>query len=82
MSKHSSAEAERIRVREIERQRELRMAAWSLTRDEGIREGLMMAIGAADNPNLFGARTAGDSIRERGNRHFGDALWQSKPRAR
>lgn len=80
MSKHSSAEAERIRVREIERQRELRMAAWSLTRDEGIREGLMMAMVAALGQAT--GRGAGEAIKARGNRHFGDELWQTEPRAR
>lgn len=81
MSKHSASEAARVRVREVEQKRELRMAAWSLTRNEGIREGLMMAIGAANNLSLYDARTPGDAIRERGNRHFGDSDWQTKPRA-
>lgn len=82
MAKGSSAEAERKRIREIEHQREKRMAAWSFTRNEGIREGLLMAIGAANSPNLFGATNPGDAIRARGDRHFGDSEWQTKPRAR
>ncbi len=79
MSKHSKAEADRVRIRETERQREVRMAAWSQTRNEGIREGLMMAMVAALGQAT--GRGAGEAIRARGDRHFGDSEWQTKPRA-
>lgn len=80
MAKGSAAETERARVRETERAREIRMQSWSQARNEGIREGLLMAIGAANSPALFGARNPGDAIRARGDRHFGDSEWQAQRR--
>ncbi len=82
MAKGSAAEADRARISEIEHQRELRVAAWSMTRNEGIREGLLMAISALWGESSKTGNEAMDHIRTRGNRHFGDSKWQTEPRAR
>lgn len=74
----TAAQAERERVQETERQRAHRIAAWARARNEGIREGLLMALTA-----ILGQATGhgcGEAIKARGNRHFGDDEWQTKPR--
>lgn len=78
MAKGSAAEADRARISESEHQRELRMAAWSLTRNEGIREGLMMAMTACHD--LPGDTPFLEAIKARGNRHFGGLKWQTQAR--
>ncbi len=78
MAKGSKAEADRARISEVERVRELRMAAWSLTRNEGIREGLMMAMTACHD--LPGDTPFLEAIKTHGNRHFGDSKWQTQAR--
>lgn len=61
------------------------MRSWSDARNEGIREGLMMALAAIRtdlDPEFESVVTyeAIDPIIARGNRHFGDSEWQAKPR--
>lgn len=74
----SGAELKREHIARKELEREDRIRSWSQARAEGIREGLLMAMTAA-----LGQATghgAGEAIKVRGNRHFGDAEWQTKPR--
>ena len=54
------------------------MQFWSDARNEGIREGLCMAMVAALGQAT--GRGAGEAIKARGNRHFGDSEWQTKAR--
>lgn len=66
-----------------EKEREDRMRLWSDARNEGIREGFLMAIAAleASNPsNAVIALPSHETVIARGNRHFGDSEWQTKRR--
>lgn len=74
----SSADLERERVRMVDRERELRMSSWSQARNEGIREGLSMAMTACHD--LPGDTPFLEAIKTRGNRHFGDSKWQTERR--
>jgi hypothetical protein len=76
----TSAQLERERVRQLERDRELRIRSWAQARNEGIREGLTMAITSLWGTNIETANQAMDAIRARGDRHFGDSEWQKRPR--
>lgn len=49
---------------------------WSDGRNEGIREGLLMAIAAITGRGLPWEAGAEQAIIERGDRHFGDSSWQ------
>lgn len=85
MAKPGPAKATRERLEEDERQRAHRIASWSMARNEGIREGLLMAIAAikAANPsNAVIALPPHETVIARGNRHFGDEEWQTEPRRR
>lgn len=80
MSRFSQAQSERERLAAIDKEREHQMRAWSDARNEGIREGLLMAISALWGESSKTSNEAMDHIRARGNRHFGDTEWQTKPR--
>ena len=77
----SSADLERERVRMVEREREIRLRSWSQARNEGIREGMLMAMTAARGGQPPIARcSCCESITARGDRHFGDSKWQAERR--
>ena len=63
---------------EIERAH--RMRAKDQARDEGIREGLLMAMQVISERNLPSEADARLAILARGGRHFGDSNWYARPR--
>jgi len=72
------AALERAKVQAAERQREHSIAGWIRARNEGVREGLLMAMAAVHL--LPGDQAFLDAIIARGDRHFGDTDWQTRPR--
>lgn len=76
-------------LEQLEKGREHYLTGWAAARNEGIREGLSMAI-AAISREPTGVADADSShavlegavamIVARGDRHFGNATWQGEPR--
>lgn len=80
MSRFSQNQRDRERLAAVAKEREHKMRSWSDARNEGIREGLMMALAVIANDPFEESGDHEDAIKARGNRHFGDSEWQTQPR--
>ena len=80
MSRFSQNQRDRERLAAIDKEREHQMRAWSDARNEGISEGLLMAIAVIINDPFEESGDHEDAIKARGDRHFGDAKWQTEAR--
>jgi len=76
----SSAQTERDRIHQAEMDRADRIRSWGQAHTEGIREGLLMALAAIPDVEAHGPIRF--DILRRGDKHFGDQEWRTKPRSK